>query len=130
MNNFKGLTGRTNKRSNGDFLIIEEINPGINTDSIKRSIEMIGDINTYVVAVGGDYGITCEEIDETKVANYLDTTDCNIILTGDVGSSIAKKMTKNVKVIENADDVYDMALKDEKNLLFIYRSDYSKVSKR
>ena len=130
LNNFKGLTGRTNKRSNGDFLIIEEINPGINTDAIKRSIEMIGDINTYVVAVGGNYGITCEEIDETKVANYLDTTDCNIILTGDVGSSIAKKMTKNVKVIENADDVYDMALKDEKNLLFIYRSDYSKVSKR
>lgn len=130
LDNFKGLTGRTNKRSNGEFLIIEEINPGINTDAIKQSIQMIDDIDTYVIAVGGDYGITCEEIDEQKVANYLDTINCNIILTGDVGSSIANKMVKNVKVIKNADDVYDIALKDEKNLLFIYRSDYSKVSKR
>lgn len=130
LNNFKGLTGRTNKRSNGEFLIIEEINPGINTDAIKQSIQMIDDIDTYLIAIGGDYGITCEEIDEMKVANYLDTINCNIILTGDVGSSIADKMTKNVEVIQNADEVYDMALKDEKNLLFIYRSDYSKVSKR
>ncbi len=130
LENFKGLTGRTNKRSNGEFLIIEEINPGINTDAIRQSIEMIPDIDRYVIAVGGDYGITCEEIDEMQVANYLDTTDCNIILTGDVGSAIADKMAKKVCVVKNADEVYDIALKDGKNLLFIYRSDYRKVSKR
>ena len=128
--NFKGITGRTNKRSNGDMVIIEEINPGINTEAIRQSIEMIDDTGSYYISVGGDYGITCEEIDEDKVSKYLDELDCNIILTGDVGYSISKKMSKKVPYIKDYNEVYDMALKDNMNLLFIYRSDYRKVSQR
>ena len=128
--NFKGITGRTNKRSNGSLTIIEEINPGINTEAIKQSIEMIEDIDEYYISIGGDYGITCEEIDEDKVSNYLNEINCNIILTGDVGYSILNKMSKKVPYIKDYNQVYDMALKDNKNLLFIYRSDYSKVSQR
>ncbi|MBE6489681.1 MAG: coenzyme F430 synthase [Methanobrevibacter sp.] len=128
--NFNGITGRTTKRSNGNFTIIEEINPGINTDAIRQSIEMIDNLDGWYVAIGGDYGITCEEIDESKVAEYLESLDCEIILTGDVGSSIAGKMTKTITSIKDYTEVYDLALKNDKNLLFIYRSDYRKVSQR
>lgn len=128
--NFKGITGRTNKRSNGNLIVIEEINPGINTKAIRQSIEMIENIDEYYISVGGDYGITCEEIDEDKVSKYLDEIECNIILTGDVGYSILNKMSKKVPYLKDYNQIYDMALKDNKNLLFIYRSNYSKVSQR
>lgn len=128
--NFNGITGRTTKRSNGNFTIIEEINPGINTDAIRQSVEMIDNLDGWYVAIGGDYGITCEEIDENKVAEYLESLECEIILTGDVGSSIADRMTKEISLIKNYTEVYDLALKNDKNLLFIYRSDYRKVSQR
>lgn len=130
LDNFNGITGRTTKRSNGDFVVIEEINPGINTDAIRQSVEMIGNLDDWYVAIGGDYGITCEEIDEIKVSKYLESLDCEIILTGDVGSSIADKLTKKFTLIENHHDIYDFALNNNKNLLFIYRSDYRKVSQR
>lgn len=128
--NFNGITGRTAKRSNGNLTVIEEINPGINTDAIRQSIEMIDSLDDWYVAIGGDYGITCEEIDENKVSKYLESLDCEIILTGKVGLSIAENLTKEIKIIENYSEVYDFALKNNKNLLFIYRSDYRKVSQR
>ena len=128
--NFNGITGRTSKRSNGNFTAIEEINPGINTDAIRQSIEMIANLDEWCVAIGGDYGITCEEIDESKVAGYLESLECEIILTGDVGSSISDKLTKETIFIENPSEVYDFARNNAKNLLMIYRSDYRKVSQR
>lgn len=128
--NYKGITGRTNKRSKDGICIIEEINPGINTDAIRQSVMMIPDIENYYISIGGDYGITCEEIDEDKVSKYLDTLTCNIILTGPVGASIAEKMNQTYTYIENYEEVYDKAIKDKKNLLFIYRSDYRKLSQR
>ncbi len=128
--NYKGITGRTTKRSKGNSTIIEEINPGINTDAIKQSINMIGNLEDWYVAIGGDYGITCEEIDEDKVADYLNSLETDIILTGDVGLSILDKMTREVKFIENINEIYSMAVNTSKNLLFIYRSDYHKLSQR
>lgn len=128
--NYNGITGRTTKRSKGNSTIIEEINPGINTDAIRQSINMIGDLEGWYVAIGGDYGITCEEIDEDKVADYLNGLESDIILTGDVGSSILSKMTRKANYIDNIDEVYGLAVRDGKNLLFIYRSDYHKLSQR
>lgn len=128
--NYKGIPGRTNKRLVEDCVIIEEINPGINTKAIKESVDMIDELDDYYISIGGDYGITCEEIDEKQVSEYLDELPCEVILTGDVGRSISEKMTKNAQVIENYNDVYDMAIKNNKNLLFIYRSDYRKLSQR
>lgn len=128
--NYKGIPGRTNKKQIGNITVIEEINPGINTKAIEESINMTCNLNDYLIAVGGDYGITCEEIDEKKVSELLDNISCNIILTGEVGSSIQKKMSKKCQLIENYNDVYDIALKNNKNLLFIYRSDYRKLKQR
>ncbi|MBQ2654009.1 MAG: coenzyme F430 synthase [Methanobrevibacter sp.] len=130
LGNYSGITGRTTKRSKGNSTIIEEINPGINTDAIRQSINMIEDLDGWYVAVGGDYGITCEEIDEGKVANYLNTLECDIMLTGDVGRSIGEKMDKKVEFYENPSDIYDLTTNNDKNLLFIYRSDYHKIQQR
>jgi hypothetical protein len=43
--NYKGIPGRTNKRVIENSTIIEEINPGINTQAIKESV------NNYCISV-------------------------------------------------------------------------------
>lgn len=128
--NYRGIPGRTNKRQIENSTIIEEINPGINTKAIEESINMIRNLDDYIVAIGGDYGITCEEIDEDRASEFLDGLDIDMILTGDVGSNISKRMTRDCKVIEDYNEVYDIAVENGKNLLFIYRSDYRKLSQR
>ena len=128
--NYKGIPGRTNKRIMGNSIIIEEINPGLNTQAIKESINMIDDIDDYYISIGGDYGITCEEIDEEKLSEFLNTLNRNVILTGDLGLSLSKKLTAGHDYFKDYHEAYDMALKNDKNLLFIYRSDYRKVSQR
>ncbi len=130
LKNFKGVPGRSSKKTIENSIIIEEINPGLNTQAIQESINMIGNLEDYYVSIGGDYGITCEEIDEEKLTQFLNTLDITIILTGDLGLSISKKITKPYTFIEKYSDVYDLAIKNNKNLLFIYRSDYRKLSQR
>ncbi|MBQ9026968.1 MAG: coenzyme F430 synthase, partial [Methanobrevibacter sp.] len=128
--NYKGIPGRTNKHVIGNSIIIEEINPGINTKAIEASINMLNNKSDYMISIGGDYGITCEEIDEDAVARLINDSDEEIILTEEVGKSILNKITKEIRFIENYNEVYDFAVENNKNLLFIYRSDYRKISKR
>lgn len=128
--NYKGIPGRTTKKTMGNSIIIEEINPGLNTQAIKESINMIENLDEYYVSIGGDYGITCEEIDEEKLADYLNCLDTDIILTGEVGRSISSKLTVKYEYYSNPSDVYDLTTGNDKNLLFIYRSDYRKISQR
>lgn len=130
LKNYKGIVGRTNKKNIGNITVIEEINPGINTKAIEASINMIDNDGKYIISIGGDYGITCEEIDEDAVAKLIDTLDKEIILTGEVGKSILNKINKKVIFIEDYNAVYDFAIENNRNLLFIYRSDYRKLSKR
>jgi hypothetical protein len=91
---------------------------------------MISNLEDYYIVIGGDYGITCEEIDEDKVSEYLDSLDHDIILTGDVGLGICKRMAKKPKYIEDYNECYDLAISSNKNLLFIYRSNYNNLSQR
>lgn len=128
LENYRGIAGRTNKRTVDGITIIEEINPGINTKAIEASINMVNP--DYIISIGGDYGITCEEIDEEKVSKLIDSLDKDIILTGEVGKNILERIDKKVNFIADYRDVYDYALRERRNLLFIYRSDYRKVSKR
>lgn len=130
LKNYNGIAGRTNKKIIKNSTIIEEINPGINTQAIKKSVEMISNLENYLISIGGDYGITCEEIDETKLVKYLNTLKTDIILTGEVGFSIHKKLNKKHQYLENYTDIYDLAIENNKNLLFIYRSSYNKISQR
>ena len=129
LKNYKGIPGRTNKKSVDGITIIEEINPGINTKAIEASINMLDD-DSYLIAIGGDYGITCEEIDEDSVAELINSLKKDIVLCGAVGENIKKKITREIPYIRDYEQVYDIAIENKKNLLFIYRSDYRKLSKR
>lgn len=130
LENYKGIPGRTNKKTIENSIIIEEINPGLNTQAIKESVNMINNLENYYISIGGDYGITCEEIDEEKLTNFLNTLNSELILTGDLGLSISKKINAPFTYVEKYPEVYDLAINNDKNLLFIYRSDYRKLSQR
>ena len=153
LSKFKGIDGRTNVRQidDGDLRIIEEINPGINTKAIESSINMIKDIDDYYIIIGGKYGVTCEEIDEEKLSKFLheymrNNPNTNLILTDELGKSLENKLNllneenkedkKNeeerfkIQFIEDYHEAQNKAIEDNKNILFIYRSNYSQVSKR
>jgi UDP-N-acetylmuramyl pentapeptide synthase len=130
LGNYNGIPGRTTKKTIENSTIIEEINPGLNTEAIKESINMIQNLKDYYISIGGDYGITCEEIDEEKLSDFLNTLNTDIILTGELGLSIEPRLTKKTQYFKNYCDVYDLAISNDKNLLFIYRSDYRKLSQR
>ena len=65
-----------------------------------------------------------------KVKYLIENIDNEIILTGEVGKSISEKISKEVLFIEDYNSVFDFAIKNNRNLLFIYRSDYRKLSQR
>lgn len=144
LKNFNGIEGRTHLTKVGDSLIIEEINPGINTKAIESSIGMIRNIEDYHIIIGGRYGITCEEIDEDKLSDFLNSyimenPDVDLILTDELGLSIKKKLDKlndansknhEIKYIESYEEAQNKAIMENKNILFIYRSNYSQISKR
>ena len=150
LSNFKGIDGRTNVRQIDDLMIIEEINPGINTKAIESSINMIRDIDDYHIIIGGKYGVTCEEIDEDKLSAFLydyiqENPNTNLILTDEVGKSLYEKIASlkkeenpkgylgdefKIEFIEDYNDAQNTAIRNNMNILFIYRSNYSQVSKR
>ena len=145
LSNFKGIDGRTNVREIDGLRIIEEINPGINTKAIESSINMIKDIDNYYIIIGGKYGVTCEEIDEEKLSQFLynylkDNPSTDLILTDELGKSLESKINLliderdkeefKMKFIEDYLKAQDTAIENGKNILFIYRSNYSQVSKR
>lgn len=130
LENYRGITGRSNKKTIKNSIIIEEINPGLNTEAIKESINMISDMDDFYISIGGDYGITCEEIDEEKLTSFLNTLSSDILLTGELGLSIKPKLNIKSAYYKNYNEIYDLAISNNKNLLFIYRSDYRKVSQR
>ena len=134
LSNFKGIKGRTSIKKLKDSYIIEEVNPGLNVESIKKSIEMLDKFKDCSIIIGGKYGVTCEEIDEKKLAIYLDdlikNSEYDIILTDELGKGILDKMNKKLDFISNASDAINTVLDRKKNILFIYRSNYSELSKR
>lgn len=139
---FNGIEGRTQVKTINNSRIIEEINPGINTKAIESSINMINDIENYIIIIGGKYGVTCEEINEDKLSSYLDkyltnNPNSNLVLTDELGKSIKDKLNEinkkkeyEISFIEDYNNALDFAIENNKNALFIYRSNYSQVSKR
>ncbi|WP_297982452.1 coenzyme F430 synthase [uncultured Methanobrevibacter sp.] len=139
--NFKGIDGRSSRRKVKNSRIIEEINPGINTKAIESSINMIKDIENYHILIGGKYGVTCEEIDEEKLSNYLNqyirtNPNTKLILTDELGKSLKEKLEKldksnsRIDYFEDYKIAEEKAIEENKNILFIYRSNYSQVEKR
>jgi len=128
LEDMKTLSGRNSCRSVCGKLLVEDINPGHNTTSIRKSVENIGRYNLGVVCIiGGDYGITCEEIDEDRLEAYLETLDYNLILTGALGLNLKNRLAGRdvlyfedlVCAVKYAVNNYDAGI-----IHVIYRSEY------
>ena len=127
---YNGIPGRSSIKKIRDSTIIEEINPGINATAIKKSIDMVRDLSNYTVIIGGDYGITCEEINEEEVCELIENETIEIILTEEVGLSILNKINKKIKYFSKYEDALDNQIENNENILLIYRSNYKKLNKR
>ena len=67
--------------------------------------------------------------------NYQsENPNTNLILTDDVGKSLYEQIKEKdnfkIRFIDDYQEAQDFAIKNNKNILFIYRSNYSQVSKR
>jgi coenzyme F430 synthetase len=133
LENFIGLPGRTSLCKRGEMTIIQEINPGINVTAVKKAVAMIKGYEKPALIMGGSYGVTCEEIDEKSLSNFLAdlNDDVFIILTGDLGRSVWEKMGKNYNYYNNIEHALNEADKaGAKNILLVYRSNFSELNRR
>ena len=113
--------------------LIEEINPGINVTAIKKSVAMIKDYENPALVLGGNYGVTCEEIDEESLLEYLSQigNDLYIILTGELGKSLWDKTSEKSIYRSQIDQAINQAINEGfNNILIVYRSNFSDLSKR
>lgn len=139
LKNFKGLPGRTFLRSidtphkNQKVMVFEEINPGINVTAVKKAVNMIRDYENPALVMGGSYGITCEEIDEGSLLEFLDKIKESIciILTGELGKSLWDKIGRESLYYSQIDQAVTMAREyGAKNILLIYRSNFTDLNRR
>ncbi|WP_158005535.1 hypothetical protein [Methanosphaera sp. WGK6] len=132
LNKNKTLPGRGSCKFVENKIILEDINPGLNTTSIKKCISNIKKYSSnYILIIGGDYGITCEEINENKLLKYIKTLDepC-IIFTGCVGYNLYNNIKKPCYYFEELEEAIAYSLKLDYDLVqIIYRSEYNKKMK-
>ena len=133
LNNFKGVKGRTSINEQDGIRIIEEINPGLNVTSVKKAISMAKNMDSLGVIFGGKYGVTCEEIDEESVSDVLEGIDEDIplILVDKLGASVKNIIKRNSIYFNDLDDAMETIVdKNLKNVLLIYRSNFSDLKNR
>ncbi len=139
LKNFKGLPGRTSinndyfKGQKNKIRVIEEINPGINVTAVKKAVTMIKDYESPALVLGGSYGVTCEEIDEESLSNFLEgiADNINIVLTGELGKSLKDNIGRGLSYNSQIDKAVNIAGDSgAKNILLIFRSNYSDLRRR
>lgn len=127
LKNTSSIKGRGSYKYINNKLIIEDINPGLNTTSIKKCVNNLKKFNTkYTLIIGGDYGITCEEINEDKLLEYINTIkNEDIVFAGELGINLNKKFNKKFKEFSNINEAIEYCIKNENHILqIIYRSEY------
>ena len=132
LKNFKGINGRTSITNYKGVSIIEEINPGINVTAIKKSVEMIQDLENPVVIFGGKYGVTCEEIDEKATARFFNgiKPDIQLILVDELGKNITNMIKRKYKYTDFDNAIDEAVGMNSKMVLLIYRSNFSDLARR
>ena len=129
LKDLKPITGRGSYKYKKDKLIIEDINPGLNTTSIKECILNLKRYSdNYILIIGGDYGITCEEIDETKLLGFIRTLNETIIFSGDVGYNLYEKLDKTkYKYIPSINEAFEHCLNENVEIIeILYRTEYNR----
>lgn len=122
------VEGRNSYRYLNNKLIIEDINPGLNTTSIKKCVDNIKKYSEdYLLIIGGDYGITCEEIDEEKLCKYLkNISPQKIVFTGELGFNLKEKLNESYIYFDNLKDAVEYCSNTDKIIIqIIYRSEYN-----
>ncbi|MDR3223181.1 MAG: coenzyme F430 synthase [Methanobrevibacter sp.] len=132
---FKPVGGRSSIQFKDNIKIIEEINPGLNVKAIEKTFDAFEDLSNYSIILGGKYGVTCEEINEFELSKVLDELiyeqeGCDLILVDELGENIVNKMENKVKFINDYIKAQEIAIKKGKDIIFIYRSNYSQINKR
>lgn len=136
LKSFKGIKGRTSIRDYRGVRVIEEINPGLNVEAVKKAVDMlkrISDERDSTVIFGGKYGVTCEEIDEKEVSAVLNALEpcIHFILADDLGGNVKRFIKRDFTFKNSLDDALDHAvLTGSRNVLVVYRSNYSDVERR
>lgn len=136
LSKYNGIKGRSSLKIKDNVNIIEEINPGLNVTAIKKAIIKGLDLYKPCIILGGEYGITCEEIDEKSMAKTIEYIlkthpKLNILLTDKLGLGIKKYLNCDVDYIESPKDSIDFVISSGfLNIIFIYRSNYSNLKKR
>jgi UDP-N-acetylmuramyl pentapeptide synthase len=146
LRNFKGLEGRSSLKKIDNVNIIQEINPGINVTAIENALNLAQNLEKTFVILGGEYGITCEEINENDLADllkkifYRKNYDKNksfnlnkhhLILTGDLGKGIKEKMDFIPLYAPKPSQGVEIAIqRGANNIILIYRSNYANLKKR
>ena len=127
------IEGRNSHRIINDKLVIEDVNPGLNTTSIKKCVDNLKKYSqNYTVIIGGDYGITCEEIDEEKLSKYLESIDPEkIVFAGDVGLNLMNVLDNKYLYFKNLSKAIDFCIyeSNKKIIQIIYRSEYNSENK-
>lgn len=133
LESFKGIKGRTSILEAENVRIVQEINPGINLTAIKKSVDMMAHYGDMALVLGGQYGVTCEEIDENALSTFLDelSEDITLILTDELGKSLDNKINRVRIYVKDLDDAMDLARElGVNNVLLIYRSHFANIEKR
>ncbi|PAV07180.1 coenzyme F430 synthase [Methanosphaera cuniculi] len=129
--NIKSIKGRGSYKSVNDKIIFEDINPGLNTTSISKCIDNIKRYSdNYIIILGGDYGITCEEIDEEKLIKYMKKlTKIPIIMVGELGRSLNTKLNNKYEHFMKLEDAYEYIISNSSYdiIQIIYRSEYNSI---
>jgi UDP-N-acetylmuramyl pentapeptide synthase len=133
LENFKGIKGRSSILESENVMIVQEINPGINLTAIEKSVAMMMDYGNMVLVLGGQYGVTCEEIDENSLAAFLNQLpdDITLILTDELGKSLDDTIERDRVYIKELGGAMGLAKEaGVANVLLIYRSHFGSVEKR
>lgn len=133
LESFKGIKGRSSILESGKVRIVQEINPGINLTAIIKSVTMMASYGDLALVLGGQYGVTCEEIDENSLAAFLEelTEEITLILTDELGKSLDGKVNRVRIYIKDLEDALDLASDlGVANVLLIYRSHFASLEKR
>lgn len=126
----KTLKGRGSYREVDGKIVLEDINAGLNMTSIKQCVNNIKRYSdNFALIIGGDYGITCEEIDEQKLLRYIKKLDLDeIVLTSSVGKSLYDELDNHTKFkyFKTLKDAFNHVKSQNKDFIqVIYRSKYS-----
>lgn len=124
----ESVEGRNSYKYINNKLVIEDINPGLNTTSIKKCVDNIKKYSeNYLLIIGGDYGITCEEIDEEKLCKYLKNINPQkIIFTGKLGYNLKQKLNESYIYFDNLKEAINFCTTTDKMIIqIIYRSEYN-----